>query len=112
MWYTLKFASDNDEIATVTQDGVVTGVCVGTVKIIAATDNGLKTECTVVVTKTEQNEPVKPDNPSKPYEPIVPDKPSTPDKPNNSGGGGGCNASMGALALLAIVPLIIKGKRK
>ncbi len=46
---TVTWSSDNDNIATVTSDGEVTGVSSGTVKIYATTSNGKNDCCEVVV---------------------------------------------------------------
>lgn len=114
--YTLTYASSNEEIAAVTQDGVVTGVAAGTAKITVATDNGLTAECSVTVTTTEPEPEPEPDPEPTPDPDPTPDPEPEPEPetPNTSGGGGGsgCNAGAGALALLAIAPLYIRSRRK
>ena len=47
--YTLKWASSDPSIATVDEDGVVTGIKAGSCKIIATTQNGISSELDIVV---------------------------------------------------------------
>ena len=47
----ITWKSNNTNIVTVDQSGKITGMKEGTAKIIATSHNGLKTECTVTVTK-------------------------------------------------------------
>lgn len=47
--YTLSFSSENTNIATVNQSGVITAKAVGTVKITAQTDNGTALSTTIYV---------------------------------------------------------------
>lgn len=46
---TITWSSSNDTIASVDQDGNVTGVSAGTATIYAKTDNGLSASCAVTV---------------------------------------------------------------
>lgn len=114
--YTLTYASSNSEVATVTYDGVVTGIAEGTAKITVATDNGLTAECTIKVTATEPEPDPEPTPDPEPEPDPTPDPDPNPDpetpETSGGGGGGGCNAGAGALALLAIAPLYIRNRRK
>ncbi|MBQ1493105.1 MAG: Ig-like domain-containing protein, partial [Blautia sp.] len=65
----VTFSSKNKKIAKVNKNGTVTAVKVGKTKIVAKA-NGLKAECTVVVTATEATNP--------PPEPIGPRPPINP----------------------------------
>lgn len=52
--YTLTWKSDNESVATVDSEGVVTGVGVGTCTITVTTDNNLTATCAVTVTKPSE----------------------------------------------------------
>lgn len=89
------WSSSDEAVATVDQNGLVTGVSVGTVTItgtITHTDAALDNlEATIELT-------------------VIPE--ATPDPtPSDSGSGGGCSAGFGALALLAAVPLLRMRKK-
>ena len=49
--YTLSFASDNEDVATVDGDGMVTALNEGVAHVIVTTDNNLSAICTVIVTR-------------------------------------------------------------
>ncbi len=49
--YTLTWASDNTSVATVDQNGVVTGVAAGTCVVTVTSDNGCSARCVVTVTE-------------------------------------------------------------
>lgn len=51
---TLSWSSDNSSIATVDQNGKVTGVSPGKTKITATADNGLSASCEVTVTDVDR----------------------------------------------------------
>jgi len=51
--YTLTWSSDNEAIATVDQQGYVTGVAEGTCNITVVSDGGLKATCQVTVEEVE-----------------------------------------------------------
>lgn len=55
--YTLTWSSDNEGVATVSQDGVVTGIAEGTAVITATSNNNVTGACVVTV----RNMPVIPD---------------------------------------------------
>lgn len=91
--YSIQYESSNPSVATVTSDGLVTAVSVGSAKITAVTDNDLTAECAITVTEEAVTPP-----------------PATSD--GGGGGSGGCNAGFGVLALIAAIPLIIKRKKQ
>ena len=53
--YTLTWASSDEEVATVDQEGVVTGIAAGTCTITATADNGMTASCNVTVEEMEVN---------------------------------------------------------
>lgn len=54
--YTLTWKSENPEIATVTQEGLVEGVSVGTTTVTVTTNNGLNATTTVIVSQFDEAE--------------------------------------------------------
>ena len=52
---TVKFVSDNENIATVDEHGIVTGIAEGICNITATTSNGKKATCTVSVSKIKND---------------------------------------------------------
>ena len=54
--YTLTWKSENPAIATVTQEGLVEGVAVGTTTVTVTTDNGLHATTTVIVSQLDEAE--------------------------------------------------------
>ena len=81
-------SSDNETVATVDANGVVTAAAPGSATITVTTADGGKT-ATCAVTVSAQPQPA----------------------PSGGSGGGGCSAGLGALALLAIVPLFARRKK-
>ena len=84
----VTWSSDNETIATVDANGVVTAASPGSATITVTTADGGKT-ATCAVTVSAQPQPA----------------------PSGGSGGGGCSAGLGALALLAIVPLFARRKK-
>ena len=56
---TLSWSSDNETIATVSSQGVVTGIALGTAKITVTTNNGLSGTCTVTVKEKDRESQIK-----------------------------------------------------
>ena len=54
--YTLTWESKNPEIATVTKEGLVEGVSIGTTTVTVTTDNGLDATTTVIVSQLDEAE--------------------------------------------------------
>lgn len=84
----VTWSSDNETVATVDANGVVTAAAPGSATITVTTADGGKT-ATCAVTVSAQPQPA----------------------PSGGSGGGGCSAGLGALALLAIVPLFARRKK-
>ena len=84
----VTWSSDDAAVATVDENGLVTAHGIGTTTITATTADGGKT-ATCAVTVSASPQPAPP----------------------SGGGGGGCSAGLGALALLAIVPLFARRKK-
>ena len=85
----ITWSSDDETVATVDKNGVVTAVAPGSATITAAA-NGETATCAVTVSASPQ---------------------PAPPSGGGSGGGGGCSAGFGALALLAAVPLLARRKK-
>ncbi len=84
----VTWSSDNETVATVDANGVVTAAAPGSATITVTTADGGKT-ATCAVTVSAQPQPA----------------------PSGGSGGGGCAAGWGALALLAAVPLFARRKK-
>ena len=84
----VTWSSDNETVATVDANGVVTAAAPGSATITVTTADGGKT-ATCAVTVSASPQPAPP----------------------SGGGGGGCSAGLGALALLAAVPLFARRKK-
>ena len=84
----VTWSSDDAAVATVDENGLVTAHGIGTTTITATTADGGKT-ATCAVTVSASPQPAPP----------------------SGGGGGGCSAGFGALALLAVVPLLAHRKK-
>lgn len=82
----ITWSSDDETVATVDKNGVVTAVAPGSATITAKA-NGETATCAVTV--SAQPQPA----------------------PSGGSGGGGCSTGLGALALLAIVPLFARRKK-
>lgn len=82
----ITWSSDDETVATVDKNGVVTAVAPGSATITAKA-NGETATCAVTVSASPQP------------------------APSGGGGGGGCSAGLGALALLAAVPLFARRKK-
>ena len=82
----ITWSSDDETVATVDKNGVVTAVAPGSATITAKA-NGETATCAVTVSASPQP------------------------APSGGGGGGGCSAGLGALALLAVVPLFARRKK-
>ena len=85
----ITWSSDDETVATVDKNGVVTAVAPGSATITAAA-NGKTATCAVTVSASPQ---------------------PAPPSGGGSGGGGGCSAGFGALALLAAMPLLARRKK-
>lgn len=85
----ITWSSDDETVATVDENGVVTAVAPGSATITAEA-NGETATCAVTVSASPQ---------------------PAPPSGGGSGGGGGCSAGFGALALLAAVPLLARRKK-
>lgn len=97
------WASSDETVATVDQNGLVKAVAVGTVSISASiTRSDFSVEDVIEFT-------VVPATTSDDVTPPVTSGDVTP--PHTGGSGGGCSAGFGALALLAAVPLLCMRKR-
>ncbi len=78
----VAWSTSDSSVAAVSDEGVVTGVAVGSATITAtAADGGYSDSCSVTVTK------------------------------GGSSGGSGCNTGLGAFALIVLVPVIFKKRR-
>ena len=84
----ITWSSDDETIATVDANGVVTAAAPGSATITVTTADGGKT-ATCAVTVSASPQPAPP----------------------SGGSGGGCSAGFGALALLAVVPLLARRKK-
>ena len=84
----VTWSSDNETVATVDANGVVTAAAPGSATITVTTADGGKT-ATCAVTVSASPQPAPP----------------------SGGGSGGCSAGWGALALLAVVPLFARRKK-
>ena len=84
----VTWSSDNETVATVDANGVVTAAAPGSATITVTTADGGKT-ATCAVTVSAQPQPA----------------------PSGGSGGGGCSAGFGALTLLAVVPLFARRKK-
>lgn len=85
----ITWSSDDETVATVDKNGVVTAVAPGSATITAKANDETAT-CAVTVSASPQ---------------------PAPPSGGGSGGGGGCSAGFGALALLAVVPLFARRKK-
>ena len=85
----ITWSSDDETVATVDKNGVVTAVAPGSATITAEA-NGETATCAVTVSASPQ---------------------PAPPSGGGSGGGGGCSAGFGALALLAAMPLLARRKK-
>ena len=85
----ITWSSDDETVATVDKNGVVTAVAPGSATITAKA-NGETATCAVTVSASPQ---------------------PAPPSGGGSGEGGGCSAGFGALALLAAVPLLARRKK-
>lgn len=85
----ITWSSDDETVATVDKNGVVTAVAPGSATITAKANDETAT-CAVTVSASPQ---------------------PAPPSGGGSGGGGGCSAGFGALALLAAVPLLARRKK-
>ena len=85
----ITWSSDDETVATVDKNGVVTAVAPGSATITAEA-NGETATCAVTVSASPQ---------------------PAPPSGGGSGEGGGCSAGFGALALLAAMPLLARRKK-
>lgn len=84
----VTWSSDDETVATVDANGLVTAAAPGSATITVTTADGGKT-ATCAVTVSAQPQP----------------------EPSGGGSGGGCSAGLSALALLAVVPLFARRKK-
>ncbi len=98
----VTYTSSDTSIATVDEDGVVTGVAVGTVTITATAADGSTATCTVTVTAKEEPEnPGTGENPGE--DPGTGENPGTGEEGES---GGGCSGSIATgMAVLSAVLL-------
>ena len=97
----VTWSSDNETVATVDANGVVTAAAPGSATITVTTADGGKTAtCAVTVSAGGKTATC-----------AVTVSASPQPAPPSGGGGGGCSAGLGALALLAAVPLFARRKK-
>ncbi|MDO5115531.1 MAG: Ig-like domain-containing protein [Synergistaceae bacterium] len=86
----VSWSSSNESVAAVNESGLVTAVAAGTATITVTTVDGGKTaSCTVTVNGTP-----------------------TPAPTPSGGSSGGCAAGIGAMALLALLPLALRRRKR
>lgn len=75
----VEWSSDNENVVTVSEEGTVKAIGVGTAKVkVVSVDGRYEAECTVTVDISGSEEPENPENPD---DPDNPDKPEDPEKP-------------------------------
>jgi hypothetical protein len=109
----LAWSSSDPEIASVSEDGEVTGLAVGETVIFATAQNESYKFSRSVVTVTAAGETPNPDDPAGPGNPNNPDDPDGGQSGGASGGGGGgCQAGTIGWAVFLIAAIVVTQKKR